>query len=146
MRCQHERIWTVTRGPNFLCLFFSLACISMFRYALRGKPLLSLYSTTTEIVQNMNFYARGFVILMLPTSMSPSTSMPPCRRRQGCFLMLMGFPLMPVVSPSMLSVFVVMLSCVFFMLPSLSLCSMGQVGRGGWVADVFEKITLRNKT
>ena len=31
---------------------------------------------------------------MLPTSMSPSTSMPPSRRGHGWFLMLMGSPLM----------------------------------------------------
>ena len=43
-------------------------------------------------------------IFMLSTFMSPSTSMPPSRPRHGCFLMLMGSPLMPEVFPSMLAV------------------------------------------
>ena len=50
-------------------------------------------------------------------SVSLSTSMPPSRRRHGCFLMLMGSPVMPEVSPSMLLVFVYMLTWPFFCCP-----------------------------
>ena len=46
---------------------------------------------------------------MLPTSMSPSTSMPPSRRGHGWFLMLMGSPLMLEISPYMGMVFFLML-------------------------------------
>ena len=41
------------------------------------------------------------LIFMLPTSMSPSTSMLPSRRGHGWFLMLMGSPLMLEISPYM---------------------------------------------
>ena len=49
------------------------------------------------------------LIFMLPTSMSPSTSMPPSRRGHGWFLMLMGSPLMLEISPYMGMVFFLML-------------------------------------
>ena len=49
------------------------------------------------------------LFVMLPTSMSPSTSMPPSRRGHGWFLMLMGSPLMLEISPYMGMVFFLML-------------------------------------
>ena len=49
------------------------------------------------------------LIFMLPTSTSPSTSMPPSRRGHGWFLMLMGSPLMLEISPYMGMVFFLML-------------------------------------
>ena len=57
--------------------------------------------------------------------MSPSTPLPPSRRRHGCFLMLMSAPLMPEVSPSMLSVSLFMLTWPIFMLPRLLLMLHG---------------------
>ena len=64
---------------------------------------------------DMRFFLGWVLIFMLPTSMSSLTSMPPSCRRHGCFLiMLMGSPLMPEVSPSMLSVSGFTLTWLFF--------------------------------
>ena len=71
-------------------LGFNVAALSRARICQRGWVLIFMLKV---------------LIVILPTSMSPSTSMPPSRRGHGWFLMLMGSPLMLEISPKMGMVF-----------------------------------------
>ena len=75
-------------------LGFNVAALSRARICQRGWVLIFMLKV---------------LIVILPTSMSPSTSMPPSRRGHGWFLMLMGSPLMLEISPKMGMVFFLML-------------------------------------